>query len=64
MTWAACYGHQIKSFITQGDKKNTFRLLVGKLVGKRHIGRPRSRWYDDIKILKKYDGRFGLDVSE
>jgi hypothetical protein len=27
-----------------------YRLLIGKPVGKRPIGRPRRRWIDNIKI--------------
>jgi hypothetical protein len=30
---------------TNGDKKNAYRLLVGK-EGKRPLGRPRHRWVD------------------
>jgi hypothetical protein len=33
-----------------GDKKNTHRVLVGKPVGKKPLGRPRSRWEDDTKM--------------
>jgi hypothetical protein len=33
-----------------GEKRNVYRLLVGKLEGKRPLGRPRRRWIDDIKI--------------
>jgi hypothetical protein len=33
-----------------GEKKNAYRLLVGKPEGKRSLGRPRRRWVDNIKI--------------
>jgi hypothetical protein len=33
-----------------GEKRNVYRLLVGKLEGKRPLGRPRRRWIDNIKI--------------
>jgi hypothetical protein len=33
-----------------GEKRNAYRLLVGKPVGKRLPGRPRGRWVDNIKI--------------
>jgi hypothetical protein len=33
-----------------GEKRNTFRLLVGKPEGKRSLGRPRHRWVDNIKM--------------
>jgi hypothetical protein len=33
-----------------GEKRNSYRLLVGKPEGKRPLGRPRRRWVDNIKI--------------
>jgi hypothetical protein len=33
-----------------GEKRNVYRLLVGKPDGKRPLGRPRHRWIDNIKI--------------
>jgi hypothetical protein len=33
-----------------GEKRNVYRLLVGKPEGKRPLGRPRHRWMDNIKI--------------
>jgi hypothetical protein len=44
-----------------GEKRNVYRLLVGKPEGKRPLGRPRRRWMDNIKmdILK-----IGLDVVD
>jgi hypothetical protein len=33
-----------------GEKKDVYRLLVGKPEGKRPLGRPRSRWIDNIKM--------------
>jgi hypothetical protein len=33
-----------------GEKRNVYRLLVGKPEGKRSLGRPRSRWIDNIKM--------------
>jgi hypothetical protein len=32
------------------EKRNAYKILVGKPEGKRHLGRPRSRWVDDIKM--------------
>jgi hypothetical protein len=29
-----------------GEKRNAYRLLVGKPEGKRPLGRPRRRWLD------------------
>jgi hypothetical protein len=33
-----------------GDKRNSYRLLLGKLEGKRPLGRPRRRWVDNIRM--------------
>jgi hypothetical protein len=33
---------------TNGDKRNAYRLLVGKPEGRRPLGRPRRRWVDNI----------------
>jgi hypothetical protein len=33
-----------------GEKRNVYRLLVGKPDGKRPLGRPRRRWMDNIKV--------------
>jgi hypothetical protein len=33
-----------------GEKRNVYRLLIGKPEGKRPLGRPRRRWIDNIKV--------------
>jgi hypothetical protein len=43
MRWA---GHVAR----MGEKRNVYRLLVGKPEGKRPLGRPRRRWIDNIKM--------------
>jgi hypothetical protein len=43
MRWA---GHVAR----MGEKRNAFRVLVGKPEGKRPLGRPRRRWVDNIKM--------------
>jgi hypothetical protein len=35
---------------TNGEKRNAYRLLVGKPEGKRPLGRPRRRWVDDMRM--------------
>jgi hypothetical protein len=43
MRWA---GHVAR----MGEKRNVYRLLVGKPEGKGPLGRPRRRWIDNIKM--------------
>jgi hypothetical protein len=33
-----------------GEKRNVYKLLVGKPEGKRPLGRPRRMWIDNIKM--------------
>jgi hypothetical protein len=35
---------------TNGEKRNAYRLLVGKAEGKRPLGRPRRRWVDNVRM--------------
>jgi hypothetical protein len=32
------------------EKRNAYRILVGKPEGKRPLGRPRRRWEDNIRM--------------
>jgi hypothetical protein len=32
------------------EKRNAYRLLVGKPEGRRPLGRPRRRWLDNIRM--------------
>jgi hypothetical protein len=32
------------------EKRNAYRILVGKPEGKRPLGRPRHRWLDNITM--------------
>jgi hypothetical protein len=43
MRWA---GHVAR----MGEKRNEYRLLVGKPQGKRPLGKPKCRWIDNIKM--------------
>jgi hypothetical protein len=50
MGWAGHVAHM-------GQKRNAYRIFVGKPVGKRPLERSRRRWEDNIKMtLEKYDG--------
>jgi hypothetical protein len=33
-----------------GEKRNAYRLLVGKPEGRRPLGRSRRRWLDNIRM--------------
>jgi hypothetical protein len=46
-----------------GEKRNVYRLLVGKPEGKRPLGRPRRRWMDNIKMDRLEIGLNVLDWS-
>jgi hypothetical protein len=54
MRWA---GHVAR----MGEKRNVYRLLVGKPEGKRPLGRPRRRWIDNIKMDLVVIGWGGVD---
>jgi hypothetical protein len=49
MKWA---GHVAR----MGEKRNAYRILVGKPEGKRPLGRPRRRWEDNIKMGRREIG--------
>jgi hypothetical protein len=43
-----------------GEGRAVYRVLVGKLEGKRPVGRPRRRWEDNIKMdLQEVGGGCG-----
>jgi hypothetical protein len=33
-----------------GERRGAYRVLVGKLEGRRPLGRPKRRWEDNIKM--------------
>ena len=49
-----------------GERRGMYRVLVGKLQGKRPLGRPRRRWEDNIKMdLQEVGwGWWGMDWIE
>ena len=60
MRWA---GHEAR----MGEGRDVHRVLVGKPVGKRPLGRPRRRWEDNIKMdLQEVGGSCGdwMELSQ
>jgi hypothetical protein len=48
-----------------GEKRNAYRILVGKPEGKRTLGRPRRRLVDNIKwILERWNGVDWIDMAQ
>jgi hypothetical protein len=54
MRWA---GHVAR----MGEKRNAYRILVGKPEGNRPPGRPRCRWENNIRMDLREIGWGGMD---
>jgi len=57
MRWA---GH----LVHMGERRGVCSVLVGKLEGKRPLGRTRHRWEDNIKMDLQEVGCWGMDWIE
>jgi len=57
MRWA---GHVARV----GERRGVYRVLAGKPLGKRPLGRPRRRWEDNIKMDLQEVGCGGVDWIE
>jgi hypothetical protein len=57
MRWA---GHAER----MGERRNAYRILVGKPEGKRPLGRPRRRWMDNIKMNLREVGWDWIDLAQ
>jgi hypothetical protein len=56
MIWA---GHVAR----MGEKRNPYRILVGKPEGKRPLERPRCRWVNNVEMsLREIGGMFGTGL--
>jgi len=47
-----------------GERRDVYRVLVGKPEGKRPLGRLRRRWEDNIKMELQEVGCRGMDWIE
>jgi hypothetical protein len=47
--------------VRMGEKRNTYRILVGKPEKYRPLERPRRRWVGNIKIHLRVIGWVGMD---
>jgi hypothetical protein len=57
MSWA---GHVAR----KGARGSAYRILVGKLEGRRPLGRPKCRWMDNIKMDLREIGWDGIDLTQ
>jgi len=57
MRWA---GHVAR----MGERSGVYKALVGKLEGKRPLGRPRQEWEDNINMDLEELGGGGMDWIE
>jgi hypothetical protein len=48
-----CVGHVAYT----GEKRNAYRVLVGKTEGKTPLERPRCKWEDNIKIYNFFNNK-------
>jgi hypothetical protein len=46
-----------------GEKRNAYRILMGKQQGKKPLGRPRRRWVDNIKMDLREIGLIWLRIG-
>jgi hypothetical protein len=49
---------------TNGEKRNEYRILVGKPEGKRSLGTPSRKWVDTIKMDLREKGWGGMDCID
>jgi len=57
MRWA---GHVVH----MGERREVYRVLMGKPEGMKPLGRPRHRWEDNIKMDLQEVGCRGMDWIE
>jgi hypothetical protein len=45
-----------RSYDTNGEKRDAYRILMGTPEGKRPLGKPRYRWVDNYKMYLRQNG--------
>jgi hypothetical protein len=51
-----------KAYSTNVEKRNAYRILVGKPERRRPLERPRHRWVDNIKMDLRQDGEVWTEL--
>jgi len=54
----------VEHVVAYGEGRGIYGVLVGKLEGKRPLGRPRHRWEDNIKMDLQEVGCGGMHWIE
>jgi len=55
---------RVRHVALMGERRSIHRVLVGKLEGKRPLGRPKHRWEDNIKMDLQEVGWRGMDLID
>jgi hypothetical protein len=53
-----------RAFRIHGERRNAYRILVGKPEVRRRLGRPRRRWEVNIKMDLGETGWDGMDWTD
>ena len=50
LTIFAVEEQKVLHILCMGEERGVYSVLLGKPVGRRHLGRPRRRWVDNIRM--------------
>jgi hypothetical protein len=54
----------VRACNTNGEKRTAYRILVGKLTGKRPLRRPKRRWVGNIKMDLGWVAMDWIDLAQ